>query len=71
MRAIAQRAEYSAATIYLYFRDKEALLREVIQAGFERMGEYIEAELSAARSASAARRAWRNCIWGIWVFCLE
>jgi AcrR family transcriptional regulator len=45
MRAIAQRAEYSPATIYLYFRDKDALLREVIQAGFERMGEYMREEM--------------------------
>ena len=47
MRSIAERIEYSPGTIYLYFRDKEALLREVIQAGFERIGEYIETELKA------------------------
>jgi AcrR family transcriptional regulator len=47
MRSIAERIEYSPGTIYLYFRDKDALLREVIVAGFERMGEYIEAELTA------------------------
>lgn len=45
MRSIAERIEYSPGTIYLYFRDKDALLRDVIHAGFERMGEYIEAEL--------------------------
>ena len=52
MRAIAQRAEYSPATIYLYFRDKEALLREVIQAGFERMGEYMREELEEVGEAA-------------------
>jgi AcrR family transcriptional regulator len=45
IRAIAERIEYSPGTIYLYFRDKDELLGEVIQAGFERMREYIEAEL--------------------------
>ena len=57
MRAIAQRAEYSPATIYLYFRDKEALLREVIQKGFERMGEYMREELEeVGTTASAAEQ---------------
>ncbi|MEX0912835.1 MAG: TetR/AcrR family transcriptional regulator [Gemmatimonadota bacterium] len=46
MRSIAERIEYSPATIYLYFRDKEELLGEVIHAGFDRMGEYIEEELT-------------------------
>ena len=54
MRAIAQRAEYSPATIYLYFRDKEALLREVIQKGFERMGEYMREELEEVGTAATA-----------------
>jgi AcrR family transcriptional regulator len=57
MRAIAQRAEYSPATIYLYFRDKEALLREVIEAGFERMGEYMREELEeVGKAASSAEQ---------------
>ncbi|HUE96304.1 MAG TPA: TetR/AcrR family transcriptional regulator [Longimicrobiaceae bacterium] len=50
MRSIAERIEYSPGTIYLYFKDKDALLREVILAGFERMGEYIEGELRAVGS---------------------
>ncbi|MEX2583368.1 MAG: TetR/AcrR family transcriptional regulator [Gemmatimonadota bacterium] len=48
MRSIAERIEYSPGTIYLYFKDKEELLGEVIKAGFERMGEYIEEELAVA-----------------------
>ena len=47
MRAIAERIEYSPATIYLYFRDKEALVREIIEAGFQRLGEYFRDELEA------------------------
>jgi len=45
MRAIAERIEYSPATIYLYFRDKNELLGDVVHAGFELLGEYIEAEM--------------------------
>jgi AcrR family transcriptional regulator len=48
MRSIAERVEYSPATIYLYFRDKNELLGEVIHAGFELLGDYIEAELKVA-----------------------
>jgi AcrR family transcriptional regulator len=47
MRSIAERIEYSPGTIYLYFKDKDDLLGEVIKAGFERMGEYIAEELTA------------------------
>lgn len=36
IRKIARAVEYSPRTIYLYFRDKEHLLQEVIEAGFER-----------------------------------
>lgn len=48
MRAIAERIEYSPATIYLYFRDKDELMREVVRTGFERMGAYMQAEMRAA-----------------------
>jgi AcrR family transcriptional regulator len=40
MRAIAERIEYSPATIYLHFRDKDELLREVVLEGFQRMNDY-------------------------------
>jgi AcrR family transcriptional regulator len=46
MRAIAERIEYSPATIYLYFRDKNELLGDVVHAGFELLGQYIEVEMS-------------------------
>lgn len=47
MRSIAERIEYSAATIYLYFRDKDELLEAVIHAGFERLQGVVAAELAA------------------------
>jgi AcrR family transcriptional regulator len=54
MRAIAERIEYSPATIYLYFRDKDALVREVVRAGFVRMREYVEAEVGALPETARA-----------------
>jgi AcrR family transcriptional regulator len=45
MRAIAERIEYSPATIYLYFRDKDELIREVVRTGFARLTETIAGEL--------------------------
>jgi AcrR family transcriptional regulator len=57
MRAIAERIEYSPATIYLYFADKDELIREVVHQGFHRMGEYVRAEIEAlGESANAAVR---------------
>jgi len=65
MRSIAERIEYSPATIYLYFRDKDELVREVVRAGFEQLREYNAAELSrlpetadAADQYSAMGRAY-------------
>jgi len=50
MRAIAERIEYSPATLYLYFRDKDALVREIVHAGFHRLGEYFREELESVGS---------------------
>jgi AcrR family transcriptional regulator len=47
MRFIAERIEYSPATIYLYFKDKSELLGEVIHAGFELLGGYVDEELAS------------------------
>ena len=41
MRALAERIDYSPATIYLHFRDKEELLREVVEEGFRRMSQKV------------------------------
>jgi len=42
IRSIAERIEYSPATIYLYFRDKAELIREVAREGFARLVACIE-----------------------------
>ncbi|MBI4545332.1 MAG: TetR/AcrR family transcriptional regulator [Gemmatimonadetes bacterium] len=46
MRGIAERIEYSPATLYLYFRDKEELLRTVVVEGFERLVAGMRAEIA-------------------------
>jgi AcrR family transcriptional regulator len=46
MRAIAERIEYSPATLYLYFRDKDEILREVVAEGFRRLGEESRGQLA-------------------------
>jgi AcrR family transcriptional regulator len=48
MRAIAERIEYSPGTIYLYFRDKEELVREVVREGFRRMAVWVQREMEEA-----------------------
>lgn len=57
MRSIAERIEYSPATIYLYFKDKEELVGEVVRTGFELMQEVVQAELQrSGADASAAQQ---------------
>jgi AcrR family transcriptional regulator len=38
IRAIAKRIEYSPATIYLYYKDKQAIIHDLHLEGFNRMG---------------------------------
>lgn len=57
MRALAERIEYSPATIYLYFRDKEELLQNVVEEGFRRLSEKVQEQtVAAGEGANAAQR---------------
>ncbi|MFN8606310.1 MAG: TetR/AcrR family transcriptional regulator [Vulcanimicrobiota bacterium] len=47
LRKIAERIEYSPTTIYLYFKDKHALVMELIAEGFELLGERMRRGLAA------------------------
>jgi AcrR family transcriptional regulator len=49
MRQLAERIGYSAATLYLYFRDKDDLLFTVVDEGFTR----FEKQLAEAAASSA------------------
>lgn len=50
MRKIAERIDYSPTTIYLYFRDKEELLREVCENTFVRLADEIRRSYDGATS---------------------
>jgi len=54
MRAIAERIEYSPSTIYLYFRDKDALIREVVLEGFGQLEDYVQTELESLPETTSA-----------------
>lgn len=45
MRAIAERVEYSPGTLYLYFRDKDELLNDVVAEGFRRLEDAARSQL--------------------------
>jgi AcrR family transcriptional regulator len=42
IRKIAQEIDYSPSTIYLYFQDKDEILYQMMQKGFEMMALYME-----------------------------
>lgn len=71
MRAIAERIEYSPATIYLYFRDKEELLREVVVEGFERLAEAVREQLRSLGADADPVRQHRAFGLGYVRFALE
>lgn len=50
MRAIARRVDYSAAALYLYFQDKDDLIREVVRSGFQRLRECTREALDRAEA---------------------
>jgi AcrR family transcriptional regulator len=57
MRAIADRIEYSPATIYLYFKDKDELVGQVCSQAFELLNDYVRHEVMALpETASGAEQ---------------
>lgn len=42
IRKIATEIEYSPATIYLYFKDKDDILHELMEIGFKLLGDYMK-----------------------------
>jgi AcrR family transcriptional regulator len=54
MRALGVRIGYSPATIYLHFRDKDELLRSVMEEGFKRLGAVVREEMSVLESEPSA-----------------
>lgn len=59
MRAIADRIEYSPATIYLHFKDKEELIRNVVMEAFTALGEAMRAALAELGSGATHAERYR------------
>jgi AcrR family transcriptional regulator len=57
IREIARRIEYSLRTIYLYFRDKKAILDAVRERGFTELAAYLAAAMEADYAESVDRLA--------------
>ena len=53
IRKIADAIEYSPATIYLYFKDKDEILHELMEMGFKLMNKYM---LDAFSEANPVKR---------------
>jgi len=60
MRALGDKLGYSPATIYLYFKNKDELLLEIAQHGFERLAERQLPAFREAHPRDALRRAARG-----------
>jgi len=71
MRSIAERIEYSPATIYLYFKDKDELLRSVVEEGFERLGALMVAQIEAAGPGAGVQEQYAATGRAYAIFALE
>ena len=61
LREVARRAEYSPATLYEYFKDKEAIFLALFHEGFRRFGDALRevpTDLPADRQLAALGRAY-------------
>ncbi len=57
MRKIAERIEYSPTTIYLYFRDKEELIRQICEETFALLTRKLEKVIAAEANPIAKLKA--------------
>jgi AcrR family transcriptional regulator len=71
MRAIAERIEYSPAAIYLYFRDKDELVGEVVRTGFGLMEALADEEITEIGASAGAAQQYRALGWAYARFALE
>jgi AcrR family transcriptional regulator len=62
MRALAGALDYSPATLYLHFRSKQELIREIALRGFERLEEAMEGSASVEDPLEAAVDCMRRYI---------
>lgn len=71
IRAIAERVEYSPATIYLYFRGKDDLVRAVLERMVGVLSRYFREALSALPSSADGRAMHRALARAYVLFAIE
>jgi AcrR family transcriptional regulator len=71
MRALGERIEYAPATIYLYFRDKDEVIRTVVEEGFKRLSECIGAAVAELGPEADAAEQYRATGRGYALFALD
>lgn len=66
MREVAEKVGYSPTTIYLYFRDKHALLRESVLAAFDQLNDACRfAAVGPSALDSYRQRCRAYVVWGL------
>lgn len=65
MRQVAEEVGYSATTLYLYFKDKDAILSEVILCGFDDLADFCNMSAVGPSAVDVLRQRARAYItWG-------
>ena len=66
MREVAQEVGYSATTLYLYFKDKDAILGEVMLGGFDDLADFCDMSAVGPTALDRLRQRGRAYItWGL------
>jgi len=66
MREVAEKVGYSSTTLYLYFKDKGAILRESVLLGFDEFNDSCAAAMVGPRAIDKFRQYCRAYVmWGV------
>jgi AcrR family transcriptional regulator len=66
MRQVAEKVGYSATTLYLYFKDKDAILGEVMAAGFDDLADFCAmSEVGPLAVDKFRQRGRAYVVWGL------
>lgn len=66
MREVAEKVGYSSTTLYLYFKDKNAILSEAILRGFDSLSDYCNAAMVGPSNLDRFRQRCRAYVmWGL------
>lgn len=66
MRQVADAVGYTPTTLYLYFKDKREILREVVLEGFDSLGEMLDLAMVGPTALDKLRQRSRAyVVWGL------